>query len=80
MWYDIVSIAESLVLTKDDDQIIWSFNSNGKYSVQPLYAVINHRGVIPTFVPAIWKLKIMLLLRYLVALSSVVLYGQLNNA
>jgi len=34
---------------------IWSFSSNGKYSVQSLYAVINHRGVVPVYVSAVWK-------------------------
>jgi hypothetical protein len=58
MWYDLVSIVENLVLQDDSDQIIWSFSSNGKYSVQSLYAVINHRGVVPVYVPAVWKLKI----------------------
>jgi hypothetical protein len=34
---------------------IWSFSSNGKYSVQSLYAVINHHGNKPVFVHAVWK-------------------------
>ena len=33
MWYELLSIAENLNLQEDNDQIIWSFSSNGKYSV-----------------------------------------------
>lgn len=58
MWYDLLSIVENLTLQEENDQIIWSFSSNGNYSVQSLYAVINHRGVIPVFVSAVWNLKI----------------------
>ena len=58
MWYDLLSIAENLKLQEDNDQIIWSFSSNGKYSVQSLYAVLNHRGVVLLYVSAVWKLKI----------------------
>jgi hypothetical protein len=58
MWYNMLSIVEDLNLQEDDDQIIWSFSSNGKFSVQSLYAVINHRGVVPLYVSSVWKLKI----------------------
>jgi hypothetical protein len=51
-------LGKSVALTDEEDQIIWSFNSNGRYFVQSLYAVINHRGVVPVFVQAIWKLSI----------------------
>ena len=58
LWYDLVSIVEDVQLNGEDDQIIWSFSSNGKFSVQSLYAVISHHGVKPVFVHAVWKLKI----------------------
>lgn len=58
LWYELVGIMEDIQLVDDSDQIIWSFSSNGKYSDQSLYAVINHRGVKPVFVHAVWKLKI----------------------
>lgn len=58
LWYELLSIVENLTLRDSSDQILWSFSSNGKYSVQSLYAVINHRGVVPLYVPAVWNLKI----------------------
>jgi len=53
-----VSIIESVALNDVSDQIILSFNSNGKFSVQSLYAVINHRGVMPVYEHVVWKLQI----------------------
>jgi hypothetical protein len=58
MWYELLGIVKNLNLQEDDDKIMWSFSSNGKFSVQSLYAVINHRGVVPVYVSAVWKLKI----------------------
>jgi hypothetical protein len=58
MWFDLLSIVENLNLQDENYQIIWSFSSNGKYSIQSLYAVLNHRGVVPLYVSAVWKLKI----------------------
>jgi hypothetical protein len=58
MWFDLLSIVESVRLQDDNDQIIWCFNSNGKYFVQSLYAVISNRGVVPVFVSSVWKLKV----------------------
>lgn len=34
------------------------FSSSGKFSVQSLYTVINHIGVVHVYVSAVWKLKI----------------------
>jgi len=58
MWEELSGIGDSIVLTEEDDSIMWSFNSNGQFSVQSLYAIINHRGVTPIFVHAVWKLNI----------------------
>ena len=58
MWEELSAIGDSIVLTEEDDSIMWSFNSNGQFSVQSLYAIINHRGVTPIFVHAVWKLNI----------------------
>ena len=58
MWEELSSIGESITLTEEEDSIKWSFNSSRKYSVQSLYAIINHRGVTPVFVHTFWKLNI----------------------
>jgi len=58
MWFELLGIVEEVNLVEEEDQIIWSFSSNGQFSVQSLYAVINHRGVKPMYVQAAWKLKI----------------------
>lgn len=49
MWYDLLAIMKDVTLGEDEDHIMWCFSSNGKYSVQTLYAVINHRGIVPMF-------------------------------
>jgi hypothetical protein len=59
MWEDLSSAGDSIVLTEEDDTIMWSFSSNGQYSIQSLYAIVNHRGVTPMFFfQAVWKLNI----------------------
>jgi len=58
MWYEILAIAGSIVFSTDPDAIVWKFTSNGIYSVQSLYAVVNFRGVKPIHSPAIWELCI----------------------
>lgn len=45
LWHELVGIAESITFSNDQDSLIWRFNSNGVYSVQSLYAVVNFRGV-----------------------------------
>jgi len=58
LWHEMLEIVEDVSKSDEDDQIIWSFSSNGKYSVQSLYVVINHRGVTPVYVHVVWNLKI----------------------
>jgi len=58
MWFELLGIVEEVQLVEEDDQIIWSFSSNGKFAVRSLYAVINNRGIKPVFVQTVWKLKI----------------------
>jgi hypothetical protein len=59
MWYDLLGIVENLTPHEEYDHIIWSYNSNERFSVQSLYAVINHRGITPVYVPAVWNLNIL---------------------
>jgi hypothetical protein len=58
LWWDLCAIMENITLLNEDDQIIWSYGSNGKYWVQSLYAVINFRGVRPVFVHVVWNLMV----------------------
>jgi hypothetical protein len=58
MWWELSSLVEGISLPDEEDQIMWNFTSTGKYAVQSLYAVINHKGVTPVFVNTVWKLKI----------------------
>lgn len=58
MWFELLGIMENVVFAVEDDQIVWSFSSTSNFSVQSLYGVINHRGVIPVCVHTVWKLKI----------------------
>jgi hypothetical protein len=58
MWYEVVSIAESLVPKEEEDEMIWQFNSSGVYSSQFFYDVMNFRGVIPFFTSAVCKLRV----------------------
>jgi hypothetical protein len=53
MWEELVNLVSTVELTEDEDALIWQFQSNGVYSSQSLYSVINFRGVTLVFVPAV---------------------------
>jgi hypothetical protein len=57
-WQEILVIASTISFTNSEDQLIWQFESNGVYSSQSMYALVNFRGVKQIFLPAVWKLKI----------------------
>jgi hypothetical protein len=44
-WDELVHISSSIQFEEAEDDIVWSFNSSGIYSVQSLYAIVNNRGV-----------------------------------
>jgi hypothetical protein len=52
-----VAIASSINFSEEDEPV-WTFQSNGVYSSHSLYRVINFRGVFPVYVSAVWKLII----------------------
>lgn len=58
LWREVVGIAESISFSTEPDAVIWKFNSNGLYSVQSLYAVVNFRGVKPVYPPVLWGICI----------------------
>jgi hypothetical protein len=53
----VVSIASTVSLSEEDDEMVWQFHSPGVYS-HSLYKVINFRGVALVYLPAVWKLSI----------------------
>jgi len=58
MWEELKAVVQSITLNNEVDQILWTYSSSGKYCVQSLYAIVNHRGVVPIFVHDVWKLNI----------------------
>ena len=58
LWWELVDVMSEVTLSEEEDLMIWTYNSSGKYSVQSLYAVVNFRGITPVFVSSIWKLHI----------------------
>ena len=58
LWWELVDVMSEVTLSEEEDLMIWTYNSSGKYSVQSLYAAVNFRGITPVFVSSIWKLHI----------------------
>jgi hypothetical protein len=57
-WEEIIQLASTIILSGDQEEMVWTFNSNGEYSSQSLYKIVNFRGVKPVHTPAVWNLKI----------------------
>lgn len=51
LWQEVVQLASTISLSEEEDEMIWQFTSTGIYTSQPLYKVINFRGILPTYVP-----------------------------
>ncbi|KAJ1272904.1 hypothetical protein BS78_06G238600 [Paspalum vaginatum] len=58
VWMEVVQLARTIVLSEEDDTLIWQFSSSGIYSSQSLYKVINFRGVHQVHVSGLWSVKI----------------------
>ena len=58
LWYEVTQIASSLQLNNEEAAVLWKFNSKGVYSVSSMYVVINFKGIIPTHVHVVWKIKV----------------------
>jgi hypothetical protein len=57
-WQELLAIAETIDLSNEEDQLIWSYETNGVYSSKTMYALVNFRGVTPIYLPAVWDLQI----------------------
>lgn len=57
-WFELEEITKSINYKPGGDALVWVYNSNGVYSTQSLYTIINFRGVQPVFVPAVWKISV----------------------
>lgn len=57
-WLEVVDIARSLVLSEEEDQLIWQYEMNGVYSSKSMYALVKFRGVQPVYLPVIWDIKV----------------------
>jgi len=57
-WNEVVQLASTISFSFEEDTMIWRFSSNGIYSSQSLYKIINFRGVMPVHISAVWSLKI----------------------
>jgi hypothetical protein len=57
MWDEVVQLASTVSLDDSDGALIWKFSSNGVYSVQSLYKVINFRGIKPILVSSILEVN-----------------------
>jgi hypothetical protein len=58
LWLEIVQLALTITFSEDEDALVWQFSSNGVYSLQSLYKIINFRGILPVRVPAVWHVKV----------------------
>jgi hypothetical protein len=58
MWEELLSIASTICLTDKDDGMVWQFHSSGIYSSHSLYRVVNFKGVMPVYMPAVSKLYV----------------------
>jgi hypothetical protein len=56
MWEELVNLVSTIELSGEDDTLIWQHNSLGLYSSQSLYSTINFRGIVPIYIPSVWKL------------------------
>jgi hypothetical protein len=58
MWDELMNLVTTIEMSNEEDALIWQYQSNGVYSSQPLYNIINFRGVTPVFVLIVWKVRV----------------------
>jgi hypothetical protein len=58
IWPEIVQLASTISFSDEEDAMVWKFISNGIYSSQSLYKIVNFRRIKPIYLPSIWSLEI----------------------
>jgi hypothetical protein len=58
MWEELLSIASTICLSHEEDEMAWQFHSSGVYSSHSLYRVINFRCMMPVYLHVVWKLHV----------------------
>jgi hypothetical protein len=53
MWLEVCSIAKSIVLSEEEDELIWQHHSSGVYSSHSLYSIVNFREVTLVYIPVV---------------------------
>jgi hypothetical protein len=56
MWEELVNLVSTIEFDREEDALVWQFQSSGIYSSQSLDAIINFRGVKPVYLPSVWKI------------------------
>lgn len=77
----------SICFSNEVDFVIWKYESNGVFSSSSLYKVVTNRGVMPVFLPFMWKIvvppKIHIFLRLLannkIMITDNMDYGEKEN-
>jgi hypothetical protein len=49
---------EQVNLNDEIDALYWCYEKSGTFSSHFCYAIINFRGVIPMYIPAIWNIRV----------------------
>jgi hypothetical protein len=70
LWDELISIAETIVFSGEEDELVWQFHSSGVYSLQSMYVVLNYSGVTPVFTFAVWNLRVLPRIHFFLWLMS----------
>ena len=57
-WLELVEIVSSIEYNDGGDSLVWEYDSKRIYTSKSLYAIINFRGIVPMYIPAVWKIKV----------------------
>jgi hypothetical protein len=55
---EVFQLASTISFSHCEDEMILSYTSNGIYSSQTLYKIINYRGITPVYIPSVWSLYV----------------------